>query len=191
MIIIMGMMVMIYILWWSVCVCVTKNDHFLKRSVCQPWKWRSVVSWFLVGFHVFQGGFMVFNGFWLVSMVFQGGFIVFHVYWLVSMIFKVVSWFTWFWAGFHGFSRWFHSSSWFFNLVFLGFWLVSRWFHGFHGFWLVSMVFQGGFMVYHDFWLVSMVFSRWFHGLSWFLVGFHGFVSWEHHKTVSWPNDPV
>ena len=47
----------------------------------------------------------------------------------------------------------------------------------YRGFWLVSMVFQGGFMVYHDFWLVSMVFSRWFHGLSWFLVGFHGFVS--------------
>ena len=47
----------------------------------------------------------------------------------------------------------------------------------FHCFCLVSMVFQDGFMVYHDFWLVSMVFSRWFHGLSWFLVGFHGFVS--------------
>ena len=47
----------------------------------------------------------------------------------------------------------------------------------FHGFWLESMVFQGGFMVYHDFWLVSMFFSRWFLGLSWFLVGFHGFVS--------------
>ena len=27
----------------------------------------------------------------------------------------------------------------------------------FHGFWLVSMVFQGGFMVVHGFWLVSMV----------------------------------
>ena len=26
--------VMIYILWWSVCLSVTKNDHFLKRSVC-------------------------------------------------------------------------------------------------------------------------------------------------------------
>ena len=24
----------IYILWWSVCLSVTKNDHFLKRSVC-------------------------------------------------------------------------------------------------------------------------------------------------------------
>ena len=30
---------------------------------------------------------------------------------------------------------------------------------GFHGFWLVSMVFQGGFMVFHGFWLVSMVFQ--------------------------------
>ena len=28
------MMMMIYILWWSVCVCVTKNDHFPKRPVC-------------------------------------------------------------------------------------------------------------------------------------------------------------
>ena len=35
---------------------------------------------------VFQGGFMVFHGFWLVSMVFQGGFMVF-----------------WFLIGFHGF----------------------------------------------------------------------------------------
>merc|ERR1711994_1119360 len=35
----------------------------------------------------------------------------------------------------------------------------SRWFHDFHGFWLVSMVFQGGFMVFGWFpW-----FSRWFH----------------------------
>ena len=46
----------------------------------------------------------------------------------------------------------------------------------FHGFGLVSMVFQGGFIVSHGFWLVSMFFSRWFHGFSWFLVGFHGFV---------------
>ena len=30
---------------------------------------------------------------------------------------------------------------------------------GFHGFWLVSMVFQGGFMVFHGFWLVSMFFK--------------------------------
>ena len=56
-------------------------------------------------------------------------------------------------------------------------WFFQGGFMVFHGFWLVSMVFQGGFMVYHDFWLVSMVFSRWFHGLSWFLVGLHGFVS--------------
>ena len=33
---------------------------------------------------------------------------------------------------------------------------------GFHGLWLVSMVFQGGFMVSHGFWLVSMVFQRGF-----------------------------
>ena len=51
-------------------------------------------------------------------------------------------------------------------MVFLGFWFLvgfhgfSRWFHGFC---LVSMVFQGGFMVFHGFWFVSMVFkvSRW------------------------------
>ena len=43
--------------------------------------------------------------------------------------------FLWFLLGFYGFSRWFH------------------------GFWLVSMVFQGGFMVFHGFWLVSMVFQ--------------------------------
>ena len=29
----------------------------------------------------------------------------------------------------------------------------------FHGFWLVSIVFQGSFMVLRDFWLVSMVFK--------------------------------
>ena len=50
-------------------VSVTKNEHFLKRLVC-------------------QGGFMVFHGFWLVSMVFHGGFMVFMVF-----------------GGFHGFSR--------------------------------------------------------------------------------------
>ena len=55
-----------------------------------------VVSWFfmVLGGHildqwrsvglVFQGGFMVFNGFGLVSMVFQGSFMVF-------------GWFPWFW----------------------------------------------------------------------------------------------
>ena len=80
-------------------------------------------------------------------------------------------------------------------MVFHVFWLVSKVFQGgfvvFHGFWLVSMVFQGGFMVSHGFWFFSMVFSRWFHVFSWFLVGFHSFVGGEHHKTVSWLNDPV
>ena len=28
------------------CLCVTKNEHFLKRSVCQ--------SWFVIGFHGFS-----------------------------------------------------------------------------------------------------------------------------------------
>ena len=32
---------------------------------------------------VFQGGFMVFPGFWLVSMVFQGGFMVFPGFCLI------------------------------------------------------------------------------------------------------------
>ena len=50
---------------------------------------------------VFQVGFMVYHGFWLVSMVFQGGFMVFHGFWLVSMVFQ---------GGF---------------MVFHGFWLVS------------------------------------------------------------------
>ena len=72
--------------------------------------------------------------------------------------FKVVSWFL---VGFNSFSRWFH------------------------GFWLVSMVFQGSFMVSDGFWLVSMVFEgvymvfgwfpMFFNVVSWFLVGFHGF----------------
>ena len=46
-------------------------------------------------------------------------------------------------------------------MAYHGFWLVSMVFQGgfmvFHGFWLVSMGFQGGFMVYHGVWLVSMV----------------------------------
>ena len=49
------------------------------------------------------------------------------------------------------------------GLVFDGFCLVSMVFQGgfmvFLGFCLVSMVFQGGFMVFHGFWLVSMVFQ--------------------------------
>ena len=81
-IVMMMMLMMIYILWWSVCLSVTKNDHFLYRSVCQPWKWRNVVSWFFLVFGwfpcFFQGGFMVFHGFWLVSMFFQGGCMVFQ-----------------------------------------------------------------------------------------------------------------
>ena len=40
------------------------------------------------GFRLFQGGFMLFHGFWLVSMGFQGGFIVFHGFCLVSMVFQ-------------------------------------------------------------------------------------------------------
>ena len=55
-----------------------------------------------MGLGWFQGGFMVFRGFCLVSMVFQVGFMVFHGFWLVSMVFKVVSWFL---VGFHCFSR--------------------------------------------------------------------------------------
>ena len=61
----------------------------------------------------------------------------------------------------------------------------------FHGFWLVSIVFQGSFMVFHGFRLVSMVFQGGFKVVSWFLVGFHSFVGWEHHKTVSVPNNQV
>ena len=40
---------------------------------------------------------MVFNGFWLVFMVFQGGFMVV----------------SWFFVGFHRFSRWLYGFSWF------------------------------------------------------------------------------
>ena len=41
---------------------------------------------------VFRGGFMVYYGFWLVSMVFQGGFMVSHGFWLVSMVFQGGQW---------------------------------------------------------------------------------------------------
>ena len=56
----------------------------------------------------------------------------------------------------------------------------------FHGFWLVSMGFQGGFMVFGWFpWFFKVVswffmvfgwFPWFFKVVSWFLVGFHGFV---------------
>ena len=60
-------------------------------------------------------------------MVFEGVFIIFHDFLLVSMGF---SWW------FHGFSWWFHGGF----MVFGWFSCFSLWFHGFHGFWLVSMV---------------------------------------------------
>ena len=50
----------------------------------------------------------------------------------------------------------------------------------FHSFWLVSMVFEGGFMIFHGFWLVSMVFKV----VSWFIM-FFGWFPWFF-KVVSW-----
>ena len=49
----------------------------------------------------------------------------------------------------------------------------------FHGFLLVSMVFQGGFMVL---WFLVCFhgFSGWFHSFSWVFIGFHGFSRWFH-----------
>merc|ERR1711978_552218 len=100
----------------------------------------------LVGFHGLHGSFMVSHSFWMISMVFQGSFMVFGWF---PWFFKVVSWFlmvsgwfplffkvvSWFLVGLHGF---------------------SRYFRGFHGFWLVSMVSQGSFMV----WVGFNCFSR-------------------------------
>ena len=66
-------------------------------------------------------------------------------------------------------------------MVFHGFWLISMVFQGvfivFHGFWLVSMIFQGGFMVFYGFWLVSMVFQGGFMVFYWF-PWFFKVVSW-------------
>merc|ERR1711873_274541 len=91
---------------------------------------------------VFQVGFMVFHGFWGVSMVFQVGFMVFHGFWMVSMgfqggfmVFMVFGWFPWFFKVvswffmvscgsrlvFHGFSwfSWFQVGfSWFFSKMY-------------------------------------------------------------------------
>ena len=76
------------------------------RSVVTPRKWRfclflpcppprSVVTPRGSRFcFVFQGSFMVFHGFWLVSMVFQGSFMGFHGFWLFSMVFMVPGWFV-------------------------------------------------------------------------------------------------
>ena len=57
----------------------------------------------------------------------------------------------------------------------------------FNGFWLVSMVFQGGFMVVSWFFVGFHGFSRWLYGFSWLLVGFHSFVVSEHHKLYLGP----
>ena len=55
-----------------------------------------LVSMILQGsFMVFRGSFMVFHGFWLVFMVFQGSFMVFHGFWFVFHGSRLV---------FHGFS---------------------------------------------------------------------------------------
>ena len=54
-----------------------------------PW-FVKVVSWFFVGLHGFEGSFMFFHVFWLVSMVFGWFFMVFDWF---SWFFKVVSWF--------------------------------------------------------------------------------------------------
>ena len=77
---------------------------------------------------------MVFNGFWLVSMVFRGGFMVFHGFGWCPWFFKVVVWFSWFLVGFHGFSRWFQGGfmvfgwfPWFFKVV-VWFFMVFGWF---------------------------------------------------------------
>ena len=55
------------------------------------------------GFRLVSRWFMVFHGFWLVSMGFRGGFMVFHRFWLVSMVFQggfmvfmFFGWFSWF-----------------------------------------------------------------------------------------------
>ena len=52
------------------CLSVTKNEHFLKRSVCQPWFHGFL--WVLVGFHGFSRQFHVF--FKVVSRIFSVGF---------------------------------------------------------------------------------------------------------------------
>ena len=69
-------------------------------------------------------------------------------------------------VGFHGFSSYFR-----------GFWFVSIVVHGFHSFRVVSMVFQGGFMVFGQFpWFFKVV--------SWFSMVF-GWFPWFF-KVVSW-----
>ena len=64
----------------------------------------------------FQGSFMVFHGFWLVSWVFKVVSWFFYGFWLVSMVFQGGS------MVFHGFG-WF---SWFFKVVPCKWHLISQ-----------------------------------------------------------------
>ena len=68
---------------------------------------------------VFQGSFMIFHGFGLVSMVFQGSFMVFMVFGWFPWFFKVVLWFFMI-------IGWF---PWFFKVV-SWFFMVFCWFTG-------------------------------------------------------------
>ena len=60
---------------------------------------------------------MVFHGFGLVSTVFQGGFMDFNGFWLVLLFFKVVSWFPWFFKVVSWFLMVFGWFPWFFKVV--------------------------------------------------------------------------
>merc|ERR1711923_350152 len=87
-----------------------------------------VLLWLSSGFHGFLGSFMVFHGFWLVSMAFQGSFMVFHGFWLVSMVFQGIF------------------------MVFHGFWLVSVVFKVFSWFFMVFGWFPWFFKVFSCKW---------------------------------------
>ena len=75
--------------WWRVIIvttmiCVDLETFSLSSLLQLPSPLRSTTIIIMIDFH----GFMVFHGFWLVSIVFQGGFMVFHGFWLVNIVFQ-------------------------------------------------------------------------------------------------------
>ena len=117
----------------SICLFVTKNDHFAQRSQIKFFsgsKWFQVgLLWFFMVFHGSRSVFMV-PGWFSCFFMFPGWFFKapawFSWFFMVpgrfltvpGRFFMVPGRFSWFQVGFHGFS-WFQvGSSWFF-MVFL------------------------------------------------------------------------
>ena len=113
---------MIYILWWSVCLCVTKNDHFPLPSPLGLAGRSRALAWLVL--MVFHSCRMVFQGFRFIFMVFQ----------VSRLVFMVPGWFLWLFMAlgcfFYGSRPVFMVPGWFFMIPgrFSWFFMVPGWF---------------------------------------------------------------